>query len=568
LEIEPLEKRALLSSSGISTANLPYDAALVEWQGQERLAAAGRWIVSFDDVAGSRLSQDATAGEMLAAAGLSNQLSVVRNLGADGLFLLDVAAPMVPEDMYDALRQLPGFRYAEPDFLLSAETIPNDPSFGQLYGLHNTGQTVNGDPGTADADIDAVEAWDTGTGSSDIVVAVIDTGIDYTHSDLVNNIWTNPGEIPGNLLDDDLNGYVDDVHGYDFYNFDGDPFDDNSHGTHVAGTIGAQGNNGVGVAGVNWDVTLMALKFLPASGSGPTSGAVAAVNYVSMMSDRGINIRLTNNSWGGGGYSQFLYDAIANNRNRDILFVAAAGNDGTNNDTVPHYPSSYDLDNIIAVAATNNDDNLAPYNWGPVSVDLAAPGYNIRSTIPGGLGFKSGTSMATPHVSGAAALAFSHKPNATYTEVRNAILNGVDVKASLTGLVATNGRLNLVGMLDGLGLRVTVTMPAADSTVSVAPTDFVVDFSDPYSVASVDETDFTVNGTEADSFTLDDADTITFHFNSTPLITEGLQLMEIGDGLILRDSDSDPIDPFSANFRYDVSPITVTATAPADGSNA
>ncbi|MGD9720098.1 MAG: S8 family peptidase, partial [Pirellulales bacterium] len=571
LQTEPLEERIALSVSTLSmmqtplvagdVADLPFRSELVDWQGQERLAASGRWIVSFDEPTGSRASQ--TALQVLAAAGLSNQFEVVSNLGTAGLYLFDTTATLPAQDVYAALQGLAGFRYAEPDFIVSIAATPNDPSFGQLYGLNNTGQVVNGDPGTPDADIDAAEAWDTGTGSSNVVIGIIDTGIDYTHPDLVNNIWTNPGEIPSNGIDDDANGFIDDVHGYDFLNLDGDPMDDHSHGTHTAGTVGAEGNNGIGVAGVNWDVSLMALKFLGASGSGPISAAVAAVNYVSMMSDRGVNIRATNNSWGGGGFDAAMYDAIADNRDRDILFVAAAGNFSNNNDINPFYPASYDLDNLIAVAATDNDDNLAGFShYGLTTVDLGAPGVNTLSTVPGGYAYFDGTSMATPHVTGAVALAFAEQPNATYADVRNAILSGVDTLPSLTGLVATGGRLNLVGMLNELGLRVDSTTPSSGSVLTVPPTEFVVDFTDSYDPASVQATDFIVNGITADSFVLTDADTLTFHFNSTPVTTQGPQTMAITAGSILRASDADPIDAFSAIFFYDILPLEVISTVP------
>ena len=234
------------------------------------------------------------------------------------------------------------------------------------------------------------------------MVAIIDTGIDYTHPDLAANIWTNPGEIAGDGIDNDGNGYVDDVHGYDFVNNDGDPMDDHFHGTHTAGTVGAVGNNGVGVTGVNWQVKLMALKFLGASGSGSVSGAVSALEYAVTM-----GVRLSNNSWGGGGYSQALYDAIKNSQVIGHVFVAAAGNSGVNSDLQPAYPASYDLDNIISVAAIDSSDNLASFsNRGVVTVDLAAPGVAVLSTVlGGGYASYSGTSMATPHVTGAAALA-------------------------------------------------------------------------------------------------------------------------------------------------------------------
>jgi subtilisin family serine protease len=345
-----------------------------------------------------------------------------------------------------------GIAYAEPDWIQHASvmeasgdpqvsSVPNDAFFSSLYAMHNTGQTG----GTADADIDAVETWDIATGSRSIVVGMIDTGVDYNHPDLAANIWTNPGEIAGNGIDDDQNGFVDDVHGYDFVNNDGDPFDDNSHGTHVSGTIGAIGNNSVGVAGVNWAVSIIGIKFLNATGSGSTTDAVRALNYATMMRrDYGVNIVLTNNSWSGGGFSSALRDAIQASGGQNMLFVAAAGNAGSNIDITPSYPASYDLDNIISVAATDHNDNFASFsNRGAVGVDLAAPGVAILSTIQNSAySSVTGTSMATAHVSGVAALMWSENPTATYQTVRDALFAGVDPIESLNGVVATGGRLN------------------------------------------------------------------------------------------------------------------------------
>ncbi|WP_017294026.1 S8 family serine peptidase [Geminocystis herdmanii] len=340
--------------------------------------------------------------------------------------------------------------YIEPNYTISINDIstqatPNDPSYSQLWGLHNTGQTG----GTVDADIDAPEAWDITTGSSNVIVGVIDTGIDYTHPDLINNMWTNPGEIPNDGIDNDGNGYIDDVYGYDFAYNDSDPMDvprgDNpGHGTHVAGTIGGRGNNGVGVAGVNWNVQLMALKFLDDYGNGSTFNAILAINYATMM---GVN--LTNNSWGGGGYSQGLYDAISAAGNAGQLFVASAGNDGNNNDAFASYPATYNLDNIISVAATDHNDQLASFsNYGATTVDLAAPGVNIYSTFPNNTyGSISGTSMASPHVAGVAALLLANNPDLTDEEVKAAILSGVDLKANLAGTNLTGGRLNAYNAL-------------------------------------------------------------------------------------------------------------------------
>ncbi len=266
--------------------------------------------------------------------------------------------------------------YAEPNYRISLySTTPNDPKFSELWGLHNSG--------TPTACIKAPEAWDIFTGTSSVVVAVIDSGVDYTHDDLHDNLWVNPGEIANNGIDDDGNGFIDDVYGINAIMSSGDPMDDNGHGTHVSGTIGAVGNNGEGVVGVNWHVKIMALKCFDADGYGVVSDAIACINYVLDMKDKGVNIRVTNNSWGGSDASTPLKDAINALRDEGILYVAAAGNDGTDNDGAPQYPASFNLDNIIAVAATDHNDDLAPFsNYGTASVDLGAPGDGILSTIP------------------------------------------------------------------------------------------------------------------------------------------------------------------------------------------
>ncbi|HKB04289.1 MAG TPA: S8 family serine peptidase [Gemmataceae bacterium] len=336
----------------------------------------------------------------------------------------------------------PGVQFAQPDYRVSIARVPNDPGLGSLWGLNNTGQ--NG--GISDADIDAPEAWNTSVGTGNTVVAVIDTGIDYNHPDLSANMWHNPGEIPGNGRDDDGNGFRDDVYGYDFANNDANPMDDNGHGTHVAGTIGAIGDNGVGVAGIDWHARIMALKFLDASGSGYMSDAVRALNYAVAN-----GAKVVNNSYGGGGYDPAMASAISNARSRGVIVVAAAGNDGTNNDAGPVYPANYAGDNVLTVAATDRTDRLASFsNFGRTSVDIAAPGVGIYSTLPNGkYGTFSGTSMATPHVTGALALVWDAHPTWTYRQVIDAVLAGADRLTSLGGTVATGGRLNVAKAIAG-----------------------------------------------------------------------------------------------------------------------
>jgi len=335
------------------------------------------------------------------------------------------------------LRGIKGVKYAELNTLRYIDATPNDTQFSSLWGLNNTGQTG----GTFDADIDAPEAWNSFTGSPNMVVADIDTGLDMTHPDIAANVYTNPGELPGNGLDDDGNGFVDDMHGWDFAYNDNDPSDTdivcNGHGTHTAGTIGAVGNNGVGVTGVNWQVKIMPLKIFKSFGGAcgaSTSDIIMAVNYAASM-----GVRVSNNSYGSNTASQPEKDAIGAWKS---IFVAAAGNSGQNTDNFPQYPAAYDLPNIISVAATDHNDSMAFFsNFGMTSVDLGAPGVAILSTTPGNTyGILSGTSMSAPHVTGAATLLMAKDPTLTVNEVKWRILAGVD-PAALP--VATGGRLNI-----------------------------------------------------------------------------------------------------------------------------
>jgi len=377
--------------------------------------------------------------------------------------------------------------YAEPNYQIQVNATPDDARFDELWGLNNTGQTG----GTLDADIDATEAWDIHTGSGNTIVAVIDTGVDYTHPDLADNMWTNSLEfagLPG--IDDDGNGFVDDIHGYDFFNNDGDPLDDHNHGTHVAGTIGAVGNDGVGVTGVNWDVQIMALKFLDASGNGNLGNAIRAIDYAVAN-----GATISNNSWGfNGAFSQGLHDAIEDAGNAGHIFVAAAGNGnafgiGQNNELAPFYPASFDLDNIIAVAATDQDDQRAVFsNFGATSVDLGAPGVGILSTTRNDTySVFNGTSMATPHVAGVVALLADLRPEWTHQQVISHVLSSVDPIDAMQGITLTGGRLNAESALlpDTSGprvvgldpettfesfdsLRITFNEPVDLSTISLA----------------------------------------------------------------------------------------------------
>ena len=327
----------------------------------------------------------------------------------------------------------PAVAVAEPDYPLHALATPDDPDFGQLWGLLNTGQNS----GTAGADIKATDAWDISTGSHEVVIGVIDSGMDYNHPDLVDNRWVNPGDLPGS------------TYGYSTLNAELDPMDSDSHGTHVAGTIGATGNNGIGVVGVNWNVTLLPCQFLGPTG-GSTAGAIECINYFTDLKlNHGVNVKATNNSWGGGSYSDTLRAAIESGGDAGILFIAAAGNDGVDADSTPMYPAAYDLDAIVSVASTDRNDQLSIFssgasNYGAVSVDLGAPGSAILSTVPGG-GYASysGTSMASPHVAGAAALLWSVNPDITPLEMKSILMDSGDSLSALEGKTVSGKRLNL-----------------------------------------------------------------------------------------------------------------------------
>jgi subtilisin family serine protease len=353
------------------------------------------------------------------------------------------------------LKNQPGIRFVEPNYILRTMATSNDPSFidGSLWGMYGVSTTPANQFGS-----NAASAWSAGfTGSQDVVIGVIDEGIQITHPDLAANIWKNPIEIPGNGIDEDNNGYVDDVNGWDFAGGNNSVYDGtgDDHGTHVAGTIGGAGGNSIGVAGVSWNVKMISAKFLGSTG-GTTANAVKAVDYLTdLKKNRGVNIVATSNSWGGGGFSQSLLDAINRGGDEGILFVAAAGNSAANNDITASYPSNYRCttptratDCVIAVAAISSTGGIASFSsYGATTVDLGAPGVSTYSTLPNGTyGSYSGTSMATPHVTGAVALCKSIFPSITLAQIRSAVLGSATATTSLSGKTATGGRLNVGAM--------------------------------------------------------------------------------------------------------------------------
>jgi subtilisin family serine protease/subtilase family serine protease len=419
--------------------------------------------------------RSAPQGDELSAIGDQIGADTIESIGHAGLRRIRARALDVPA-LLRLLANHPDVLYAEPNYLVQAFTEPNDPSFPQLWGLENIGQVVNGTAGVAGADIHATQAWDVSLGSSAQVVAVIDTGIDYTHPDLAANIWSAPTAFTVTISGTSVTCPAG-SHGFNVIALTCNPMDDHNHGTHVTGTIGATGGNGVGVVGVNWTTQVMGIKFLDANGSGSLGDAIKGMDFAiqakrAFAATGGANVRVLSNSWGGGGFSQAMFDEITATNAEDMLFVAAAGNSGLNNDALPSYPASYRVPNVISVAATTNTDARAYFsNYGATSVHLGAPGLDILSTTIGNTYTSfSGTSMATPHVSGAAALVLSHCDYST-DALKDALLSTVDQIPALASITTTGGRLDVNGAIRSCDAALTppvLTALAGDSRVTLS----------------------------------------------------------------------------------------------------
>ncbi len=387
----------------------------------------------------------AEAGTFVVVNASNKSLSAIR--------LMNEVEYVEPNYIYQVIKSAPALpgTYSDVTAEYFSANAPTDPEYGKLWGLNNTGNNepdksgnISSNVGVVGADVAAHKAWDITKGSKKVVVAIIDTGMDWNHPDLKNQVWTNEGEIPGDGIDNDGNGYIDDVHGWNANANNGNPMDGNSHGTHCAGTIGAEHNNGIGVAGVMSEVQMMPVKFLTDSGSGSLADAIKAIDYATKM-----NVDIMSNSWGGGGYSKALEDAIKSANDKGIVFTAAAGNDGTNNDSAPHYPSNYQVDNVISVAAHTAQDGLASFScYGRNTVHVAAPGHMILSSVPGNkYAVYSGTSMATPHVSGVVGLLIAQEGRMNPKDLRDRLIQTSVPAAGYKRKLQANGRVNAYNFL-------------------------------------------------------------------------------------------------------------------------
>ncbi|RYZ66790.1 MAG: subtilase, partial [Proteobacteria bacterium] len=399
---------------------------------------------------------------------LSQQLGAYIKSTIPGQNIVVIKRPVfeTQKSVLKTMAQMDNVELVEPNYIYRINKSANDPMVAQLWGMKNIGQVDSENTaGVQGMDIGAEQAWDIETGSKNTIIAVIDTGVDYTNENLAPNMWTNDAELNGKTgVDDDGNGVVDDIYGYNAATGSGDPKDDHGHGSHCAGTIGAKGNDGKGIVGVNWDTRIMAVKFLDAQGSGTLEDAIKAIDYATKM-----GAKIMSNSWGGGGESQTLKEAIERSNAAGALFVAAAGNESNNNDANPSFPASYTVPNVLTVAAIDNRGEMASFsNYGKNSVHVGAPGVNILSTTTAGYESWSGTSMATPHVSGIAGLVASHEPNLTNLELRNRIITTARPITGLRGKVRSGGLSNAYLALTNTIAPPDLNDPANWQSVSVS----------------------------------------------------------------------------------------------------
>jgi thermitase len=420
---------------------------------------------------------------------LSEQLGAYIKGTIPGQNIVVIKRPVfeIQSSVIKTYNQLENVEVIEPNYVYRASKVPNDPMLGQLWGMNNTAQADSESAvGVAGIDIGAEQAWDIETGSKNTIVAVIDTGVDYTNPDLAPNMWTNTKELNGTKgVDDDGNGVIDDIYGYNAVTNGGDPKDDHGHGSHCSGTIGAKGDDGKGIVGVNWNTRIMAVKFLDANGSGSLDNALRAIDYATKM-----GAQVMSNSWGGGGESQTLKEAIERSNKAGAIFVAAAGNDSNNNDTNPTYPASYAVPNILTVAAIDNKGQIASFsNYGKSSVHVGAPGVNIVSSTLAGYESWSGTSMATPHVSGIAALVLSHEPKLTNIELKNRIIATAKPISGLRGRVRSGGLANAY-----LALTNTLPIPDANDPANWQSMNVSVATAHPYNNKADDTYEVSVPG--------------------------------------------------------------------------
>ncbi len=550
------------ATTGQATGNrtAPFDIQTIDWNGRPATSVAGEWIV--------KLAAPIRRPERLSSAESGpNALPTVEFLqpltttATSDLWVVSAPIRFSAQQVTAAISHYGvEVELVEPNFVVVNNAVPNDPKFREQWALTDRHFSV---------DVDVVDVWDQTTGAPDLVIAAFDSGLDYHHPDLTDNVWRNPREVPHNGLDDDGNGFVDDLFGVDVWAGDADPIDVDGHGTHTAGILGAIGNNGEGGTGVAWKTQIMPIKFLSDSGYGSNDKAILGMNYMLMMKrDFGINIVASNHSWSGAEYSQILDDLIAESIDLGILFITSAGNDGQDNDASPTYPAAYNHDGVITVAATDRQGNLAEFSrYGATTVDLAAPGDAILSTEPGGTyGMRNGTSMSAPFVTGAVALVKSLYPGASPAEVKSAILDGVDPLPTLAGKTVSGGSLSISGAVDGIGFFVNLTTPAVGGMVAEKPTRFRLELSHDTAEFDLLPGAFEVNGVGATTVTQTSGNTLTFEFATSPVVADGPQVMRLLPGVVRRSGDNEPNREFLGEFRYDSVDLSVVGAVPPSGA--